>query len=266
MLKIRIIPTLLWKNEGLVKGVRFDSWRRIGTVLPAVKVYNTRQVDELIVVDISATTEGRAPDYSEIAEFSRECFVPLTVGGGISRVEHIRDVLKAGADKVCINSAAYEAPSLIRRGADKFGVQCIVVSIDAKKTETGEYECYSNCGRGPTHWEVGAWAQNVENMGAGEILVTSIDNDGTMKGYDLDLIRRVTSCVSIPVIASGGAGNYEHMYDAIVLANASAVAAASMFHFTQQTPLGAKKALAGHAVPVRSVGVCGKKDTDVPVM
>lgn len=253
MLKVRVIPTLLWKDVGLVKGERFDSWRRVGTIMPAVKVYNTRQVDELIVVDISATAEKRIPDYAEINEFSRECFVPLTIGGGISDITHVRDLLKAGADKVCINSAAYADPALVQRGAERFGVQCMVVSIDARKKPNGEYECYSHAGKIPTNREVGEWAQYMERMGAGEILITSIERDGTMAGYDLDLISRVTSCVSIPVIASGGAGHYGHMYDALTQANASAVAAASIFHFTQQTPLEAKNYLASHGVPVRNV-------------
>lgn len=252
MLKTRIIPTLLWKNVGLVKGIGFDSWRRVGTILPAIKVYNTRQVDELIIVDITATTEGRTPDYDEINDFSSECFVPLTVGGGIKNIETVKNLLRAGADKVVINSAAFDTPDLITQIANTFGSQCVVVSIDAKKTEN-YYECFSHSGTTPTGKEVGEWAKTVESYGAGEIIVTSIENDGTMNGYDIELIKTVSKNVKIPVIASGGAGNYEDMFKAISEGHASAVAAASIFHYTQQTPLEAKKYLSSKGVPVRTV-------------
>ena len=255
MLKVRIIPTLLWKEFGLVKGTGFDSWRRVGTMMPAIKVYNTRQVDELIVLDISATFEGRAPDCESINEFSAECFVPLTVGGGVRDLEGIRNLLRAGADKISINSAAYGNPRLIREAAEKFGSQCIVVSIDARKTAGGNYECFSHCGTRPTGKSVDSWAREVERLGAGEILLTSVERDGTMQGYDLDLMKTVTGSVGIPVIASGGAGSYKDMYDAISVANCSAVAAASIFHFTQQTPMEAKMFLSENRVAVRNVNI-----------
>lgn len=251
MLKVRVIPTLLWKNFGLVKGVGFDSWRRVGTVMPAIKVYNTREVDELILVDITATAEGRAPDYESVAEFSAECFVPLTVGGGIRTIEHITQLLRAGADKISINTVAYEMPELVREAANRFGTQCIVASIDVRKMPDGRYECFSHSGTSPTGRTPVDWANEVTMLGAGEILITSIDRDGTMQGFDLDLIQQVTARIRIPVIASGGAGNYEHMAGAILEANASAVAAASIFHFTQQTPLEAKQFLASKGIPVR---------------
>lgn len=255
MLKVRVIPTLLWKDVGLVKGIGFDSWRRVGTVMPAIKVYNTRQVDELIVLDITATAHGRTPDFVEINEFSAECFVPLAVGGGIQNTEDIKNLLRAGADKVCINSAAFTNPSFIQEAADKFGSQCIVVSIDAQKKADGTYECYSNSGTKPTGKEPGSWAHEMEQLGAGEILITSIERDGTMQGYDIDLIKRVTDSVSVPVIASGGAGNYMHMYEAINEGKASAVAAASIFHFTQQTPMEAKQFLSSREIPVRNINI-----------
>ncbi len=253
MLKTRVIPTLLWKNVGLVKGVGFNSWRRIGTVMPAIKVHNTREVDELILLDISATLAGRNPDFESIYEFSADCFIPLTVGGGVRTLEDIQNLLRAGADKVCINSAAYDQPDLIREGAKRFGSQCIVVSIDARKTENGFYECFSHSGTRNTGKEVGTWAKEVESLGAGEILITSIERDGTMQGYDLNLIRRVTENSAIPVISSGGAGNYEDMFQAIQAGKASAVAAASIFQFTQQTPLEAKQYLATKGIPVRNI-------------
>jgi cyclase len=224
-------------------------------MMPAIKVYNTRQVDELIVLDITATLEGRDPDYESINEFSAECFVPLTVGGGVRNLEDIKNLLRAGADKVAINSAAYDNPQLIRETAEKYGSQCIVVSIDARKTAGANYECFSRCGTRPTGKSVDSWAREVEQLGAGEILLTSIERDGTMQGYDLDLINMVTRNAGIPVIASGGAGSYQDMYDAISVGKCSAVAAASIFHFTQQTPMEAKKFLSANRIAVRNVNV-----------
>lgn len=252
MLKVRVIPTLLYKNVGLVKGIGFDSWRRVGTVLPAITVYNTREVDELILLDITASDEEREPDYESIADFSEGCFVPLTVGGGIRSIEHVKKLLRSGADKVSLNTILYERPEFASEVAHMFGSQCVVASIDARLKPDGTYECYSHAGKKATGREVGEWAKHVEAMGAGEILITSVERDGTMDGYDLELIRRVSSQVSIPVIASGGAGNYDHMIEAIRLGEAAAVAAASIFHFTEQTPKEAKKTLASAGIPVRN--------------
>jgi len=251
MLKVRVIPTLLWKSHGLVKGTGFDSWRRVGTILPAVKVYNVREVDEMIVVDIMATREEREPDYESVEEFSQECFVPLTVGGGIRSLEQIQKLLRVGADKVSIGTAAYHDTELVRRASDRFGSQCIVISIDARRHEDGTYECFSHSGTKPTGKEPVAWAVEMERAGAGEILLTSIDRDGMMNGYDLEMLERVSSAVTIPVIASGGAGNYELMAEALLVGKASAVAAASIFHFTPQTPLEAKQYLRERGVNVR---------------
>jgi cyclase len=258
MLKVRIIPTMLWKDVGLVKGIGFDSWRRTGTLLPAVKVYNTRQVDELILLDISATAENRAPDFDMISEVSAECFVPFTVGGGISGISHIRELLLAGADKVCVNSIAYRDPEVVREACERFGSQCIVASIDARRTADGSYECHSHSGSRATGKPPVEWARELEAIGVGEILITSIDRDGTMQGYDLELIRSISQAVAIPVIASGGAGGYGHFLSAITEAGASAVAAASMFHFTEQTPLEAKRYLGSRSVPVRNSRVAAR--------
>jgi len=255
LLKVRIIPTLLWKDVGLVKGVGFDSWRRIGSVLPAIKVYNTRLVDELILVDIIATEEGRPPDFKSVADLSSECFVPLTVGGGIRTIDEVKSLLRAGADKVSINSAAFKEPAIITQIAKKFGSQCVVASIDAKKGTDNMYECFSHSGTKATGKRADQWAKEMESMGAGEILITSIEKDGTMEGYDLDLIRLVTKAVNIPVIASGGAGNYNDMYQALDKGGASAVAAASIFHFTEQTPLEAKMHLAEKGIPIRNTTI-----------
>jgi cyclase len=249
MLKVRVIPTLLWKNPGLVKGVRFDSWRRVGTILPAVKVYNARDVDELIVVDIAANRENRAADEGWVRDFAPYCFVPTTVGGGISRADQIAGLLRAGADKISIGTGAYDYPELVDEAARRFGSQCVVVSIDSTR-QGSELACLAGSGTRHVARDAVAWAREAAHRGAGEILLTSVDRDGTMEGYDLELIERVSNEVDIPVIASGGAGNYQHMVEAVT-AGASAVAAASMFHFTEQTPAGAKVALAEAGIPVR---------------
>lgn len=251
MLKVRIIPTLLWKNFGLVKGISFDSWRRVGPVLPAIKVYNTRDVDELVLVDIIASRENAKPDFDSVHDFADECFVPFTVGGGITTIEQIQHLLRAGADKISINSAAYANPLLVEHAAQRFGSQCVVASIDVRRLDDGSYRCFSHSGSTATGRRPEEWARELEDRGAGEILITSIDRDGTMQGYDLALIERVAKVVNLPVIASGGAGSYAHMRQAIQQAGASAVAAASMFHFTEQTPAEAKKALAAAGIPVR---------------
>jgi len=258
MLKVRVIPTLLWKQFGLVKGISFDSWRRVGPVLPAVKVYNQREVDELILVDILAHQSEDDLDFESIDEFGQDCFVPLTVGGGIVRIEQVQKLLRAGADKVCVNTAAFTNPELISEIAKRHGSQCLVVSVDVRKNPIGkEWLCFSHAGQQPTGRDVIAWAREIEDRGAGEILITSIERDGTFQGYDLALIEVVASAVKIPVIASGGAGNYQHMVDAVKQAGASAVAAASIFHFTEQTPAGAKAAMRAAGIPVRNnfVGV-----------
>ena len=251
MLKVRIIPTLLWKGVGLVKGVGFDSWRRVGPVLPAIKVYNTRDVDELVLVDITANTSGEPPDIESITDFADECFVPFTVGGGVRDTAQMQQLLRAGADKVCLNTAACENPALITEAARRFGAQCVVVSIDARRS--GDvWECFTHSGTRSTGLSPAAWASEAMQRGAGEILITSIDRDGTMQGYDLALVEQVVRAVNVPVVASGGAGNYEHMRQAVQEAGASAVAAASMFHFTEQTPSEAKRALRAAGIPVRS--------------
>jgi len=252
MLKVRVIPTLLWKQFGLVKGVGFDSWRRVGPVLPAIKVYNQREVDELILVDIVAHSTTEDPDFESIDEFGQDCFVPLTVGGGITQIEQVQRLLRAGADKVSVNTAAYTRPELLTEIAKRHGVQCVVASIDVRANPSGGWQCFSHAGMQDTGQEIIAWARELQDRGAGEILITSIERDGTMQGYDLALIETLVGAVNIPVIASGGAGNYQHMVEAVKQAGASAVAAASMFHFTEQTPAGAKAALDAAGVPVRS--------------
>lgn len=251
MPKIRIMPALLFKNVGLVKGVGFDSWRRVGSAMQAVKVYNMREVDELVYLDISATHDNRPPDFETVDELADECFMPLTVGGGVRTVEDVRHLLQVGADKVCLNTAAIENPKVIGEISQRFGSQCVVVSIDARYHADGTYEVYTHSGSKQTGRDPVMVAKEVEKFGAGEILLTSIDNDGTMTGYDLELTRQVCDSVSIPVIAAGGAGKYAHMADALRKGRASALAAASMFHFTEQTPLEAKRYLHKEGFRVR---------------
>lgn len=250
MLKVRVIPTLLWKQFGLVKGVGFNSWRRVGPVLPAIKVYNQRDVDELVLVDIIANQSNDDPDFESIDEFGQDCFVPLTVGGGITNISQVQRLLRAGADKVSINTAAYANPKLLTDVANRHGVQCVVASIDVKKND-GNWRCFSHAGKVDTGQDAVTWARELEDRGAGEILITSIDRDGTMQGFDLPLIDAIVNAVNIPVIASGGAGCYQDFVDAVKLGGASAVAAASMFHFTEQTPAGAKSALAAAGIQIR---------------
>lgn len=250
MLKVRVMPTLLHKDVGLVKGVGFDSWRRVGTAMQSVKVYNMRQVDELVFLDIAATPAGRGPDFAAVDELADECFMPMTVGGGIRSLEDVRGLLRVGADKIALNTAAVENPGLISEIAGRYGAQCVVVSIDARRQADGSHRVHTHCGGRPVALDPVIWAQEAEKRGAGEILLTSIERDGTLQGYDLNLVRKICAAVSIPVIASGGAGSYEHMAEAL-RAGASAVAAASMFHFTEQTPLEAKLYLATKGFPVR---------------
>lgn len=250
MLKARVMPTLLYREFGLVKGIRFDSWRPVGSVMQAIKVYNLRDVDELVFLDIAATLAGRPPDFDLIDEIADECFMPLTVGGGVRTVDDVGRLLRVGADKVAINTAAVSDPQVVGRVAEKFGSQSLVVSIDARRAESA-YEVYTHSGTRATGRDPVAVAREMEARGAGEILVTSIDRDGTMEGYDLDLVGMITEAISVPVIASGGAGSYEDFAAALLVGRSSAVAAASMFHFTQQTPAEAKRYLAERGVPVR---------------
>ncbi|MGH9775335.1 MAG: imidazole glycerol phosphate synthase subunit HisF [Candidatus Acidiferrales bacterium] len=228
----------------------FDSWRRVGSVMQAIKVYNLREVDEIVFLDIAATAEKRTPDFELVDEIADECFMPLTVGGGVKTPEDVERLLQVGADKVAVNTAALETPDLVTQIAAKFGSQCVVVSIDCKRNGENRWGVYSHSGACAANRSAVEFARAVAEKGAGEILLTSIERDGTMVGYDLELIRAVSEAVTIPVIASGGAGNYAHLLEA-VQHGASAVAAASIFHFTQQTPLDAKRFLHEHGVRVR---------------
>lgn len=251
MLKVRVIPTLLYRDFGLVKGVRFDSRRAVGNPVQAINVYDLRGVDELVFLDVGATIRGSGPDFALVDQLADECFMPLAVGGGVRTVEDIRRLLQVGADKVSLNTAAVEKPELLRDAAGSFGSQSVVASIDVRRDSHGMPTVWIRSGTTPTGRHPVDLAQEMEALGAGEILLTSIDRDGTMDGYDVDLIRDVTSGVSVPVIASGGAGSVQDMGRAVVEGGASAVAAAAIFHFTQHTPADVKRYLRTLGFPVR---------------
>jgi cyclase len=235
-LAVRIIPTLLTRGRTLVKGVAFDSWRSVGLAQQAVRIHSMRGVDELVMLDISATPEGRGPDLGLVSELAEVCFMPLTVGGGIRTVQDVDNLLRAGADKVCIRAAAEARPHFITECADRFGSQAIVFSLDVPP------------GARKTHPAIAA--SRVEKLGAGEIMLTAMEREGAMQGYDLGLIQSVTEAVSIPVIAHGGCGGYQHMLEAI-RAGANAVAAGALFQFTDATPLEAAHWLANQGVETR---------------
>jgi len=221
----------------MVKTKNFDSLQDVGHPVKAAKVYDAQGVDELIFLDITASEENRRTLFDVIEQVTEESFMPFTAGGGLRTIDDIRALLNAGADKVTLNTQAVRKPDFISEAAERFGNQCIVVSIDARRIKTRKYEVYINRGRKATGLNPVEWAQQAVERGAGEIMITSIDQEGTMQGYDLELVKQVADAVSVPVIAHGGAGNPEHLVQAIKESNAHAVAAASMFHFTDQSPI-----------------------------
>lgn len=251
MLKTRVMPTLLYKDFTLVKGAGFDSWRRVGSAMQAVKIYEMRKVDELVFLDITATQQDREPDYELIDDIADECFMPLTVGGGVRTIKQVRNLLMAGADKVSLGTAAVTRIELVTEIAEQFGSQCCVVSIDFKRHDDGSAEVFTHAGLESTGVSPVDLARQVEAAGAGEILLTSIDRDGTMTGYDIETTKAVSAAVRIPVIASGGCRDFEDMDAVLRKGGASAVAAASIYHFTERTPLEAKRFLANAGHPIR---------------
>ncbi|MEJ0061928.1 MAG: imidazole glycerol phosphate synthase subunit HisF [Alphaproteobacteria bacterium] len=250
MLKHRIIPCLDVKDGRVVKGVNFIDLRDAGDPVEQARIYDRMGADELTFLDITASHENRATIYDVVARTADSVFMPLTVGGGVREVEDFRRLLLAGADKVAVNSAAVARPGLIREGAEKFGAQCVTVAIDAKKVGAG-WNVFVKGGREDTGKDAVAWAQEAVSLGAGEILLTSMDRDGTGGGYDLDLLRAVSARVPVPVVASGGVGTLEHLADGI-RAGADAVLAASIFHFGTYTVAEAKAHLAAQGLPVRN--------------
>ncbi len=249
-MKNRIIPCLDVKNGRVVKGVNFENLVDAGDPVAQAKFYYEQGADELCFLDIAATDENRGVILDVVKKVAQVCFIPFTVGGGIKEIQDFSNLLKCGADKVSVNSAAIKNPELISEAASKFGSQCVVVAIDAKKNESGNYEIFTHGGKKPTGIDAIEWAKKVTNLGAGEILLTSMDKDGTKSGYDLELIKKITSQISIPVIASGGVGNLEHLAEGLK-AGASAVLAASIFHFKEYSIKQAKDFLDEQKIAVR---------------
>lgn len=249
-LKNRIIPCLDVKDGRVVKGVNFENLVDAGDPVAQAKFYYEQGADELCFLDIAATTENRGTMLDTVKKVAQVCFIPFTVGGGIKELQDFSDLLKCGADKVSVNSAAIKNPELISQASKKFGAQAVVVAIDAKKNAAGNYEIFTHGGKQATGIDAVEWAKKVEQLGAGEILLTSMDRDGTKAGYDLELIKQITSQVTIPVIASGGVGNLEHLADGLK-AGASAVLAASIFHFKTFSIKQAKEFLAEENIAIR---------------
>ncbi len=253
MLKLRVIPTILSKGFTIVKGTRFDGARAVGSPMQAVQVYNLRDVDELCFFDVAATAEGRGPDLALVDTLADQCQMPLTVGGGVHTPDDVRALLAVGADKVAIGSGQFDNPGLVRSAAARFGAQCVVAVVDVWRGGDGRGTptVWSHNATRDTGLDPAEWAAEVAAMGAGEIVLQSIDHDGMMDGYDIEVLAAVTRSVDVPVIASGGAGTFDHMVEAVRVGGASAVAAAAMFHFTQHTPAEARRHLAAAGIPTR---------------
>ena len=251
MLKARLIPCLDVKDGRVVKGVRFADLRDAGDPVEIAKAYDAAGADELCFLDITATHENRGILYDVVSATAEACFMPLTVGGGIRNLSDIRQLLLAGADKVSINSAVVADPEFVRSAAVKFGTQCIVVAIDAKSMAPGRWEVFTHGGRRPTGLDAIGFARDVARLGAGEILLTSMDRDGTGTGFDIALTQAIADAVNVPVIASGGAGNLDHLVQGIQEGHASAVLAASIFHFGTYSIGEAKRHLAAIGIPMR---------------
>src|SRR5690349_14917318 len=256
MIAKRVIPCLDVHNGQVTRGVQFGQaekgeLRNVGDPVELALRYNEQGADEMVFFDITASAHGRATMVDVIERTADQCFMPLTVGGGIKSVDDMYAMLRAGADKISINSAALANPDLIREGAEKFGSQCIVVSIDAKRTSPGKWEVFSHGGRKPTGLDALDWAQRAVHLGAGEIVLNSIDADGTKAGFDLEITRRVSEQVPVPVVASGGAGTREHMAEVLLAGKADAVLAASVFHFGKYSIPQVKDFLASQNIPVR---------------
>ncbi len=253
MLTKRIIPCLDVTNGRVVKGIQFQGLRDAGDPVELAARYDAEGADELVFLDISASNEGRATMVDVVRETARQVFIPLTVGGGVRTSDDVYTLLRAGADKVSLNSSAVARPELIRESASRFGNQCVVLAIDARWNGDGRWEVYTHGGRRATGLDAIEWAQKGVKLGAGEILLTSMDADGTQRGYDLELTSRIVDSVSVPVIASGGVGTLDHLVEGITIGHAQAVLAASIFHYGTHSIADAKRYLAGKGVPIRHI-------------
>mgnify|MGYP001608549471 CR=1 FL=1 len=252
MLTKRIIPCLDVDKGRVVKGVRFVALRDAGDPVDSAVAYDRAKADELVFLDITASHESRPIMRQVVEKVAESIYIPFTVGGGIRNLEGVRELLKAGCDKVSINTAALEDFNLVKEAGERFGAQCIVVAIDAKKSAPDQWTVFTHGGRRPTSWNAVDWARKAESLGAGEILLTSMDRDGTREGYDLELTRRVSEAVRIPVIASGGAGTLQHLYEAFSIGKADALLAASIFHYGEYSLTEAKDFLRQKGIPVRT--------------
>ena len=250
MLKNRIIPCLDVKNGRVVKGINFVDLKDAGDPVEQAKIYSDGGADEICFLDITASNENRSTIYEVVKKTSKKCFVPLTVGGGVRNIEDINKLLNCGADKVSINTAAVKNPKIVMESSLKFGSQCIVVAIDAKKEANG-WKIFTHGGRNKTGIDAIKFSKQMEEYGAGELLVTSMDRDGTQKGYDIDLMKKISEKVNIPVIASGGVGNLDHLVEGIIQGKANAVLAASIFHYGKYSIKEAKQYLDSKGIPVR---------------
>ena len=253
MLKVRLIPTLLLRGNRMVKGKQFSNFRDTGDPCSCARIYNSQFVDELIFLDIDATNQNRPTNIEVISRVSEECFMPLAIGGGIKTTSQVRELLKSGADKVVINTEAVNRPEFIKEIAENFGNQCVTVGIDFKLDEMGEYKIVTNSGQKKTDLNFEEHIHLMEKNGAGELFINSIDNDGMMKGYDLNLVERISSITSLPIIFSGGAGNFQHLVDALTKSPARALAMASIYHFGDNNPVRARSYLKNAGVKIKEV-------------
>lgn len=252
MLKVRIIPCLLFNNRTIVKSVKFRDWRMVGDPTTCARVFNERNADELLFLDIVASRENKGPNFRVIEDIAKECFMPLTIGGGVQNFSHAKKLFGIGADKIALNTSAVKNPSLIKKIAKKYGSQAVVVSIDAKKIGS-YYKVYVSSGTEETSLSPVGLAKKVQELGAGEILLNSIDMDGTMQGYDLKLIKEVSEAVSIPVVAAGGCGKLQDFVDAVKIGKADAVCGASIFFFVGESIITAKDYMHQKDIAVRLI-------------
>ncbi len=253
MLTRRIVPCLDVTDGRVVKGIQFQGLRDAGDPVELAARYDAEGADELVFLDISASNEGRSTMVDVVRDTARQVFIPLTVGGGVRTSDDVYTLLRAGADKVSLNSAAVARPELLSEAAARFGTQCVVLAIDARRVTDGHWEVYTHGGRTPTGLDAFEWAKRGVELGAGEILLTSMDADGTQSGYDLDLTSSMVDAVSVPVIASGGVGTLEHLLEGLTIGRAHAVLAASIFHYGTYSIAETKRFLADHGVPIRQV-------------